>query len=284
MPAPSRILYLCGGTQSSGSTLASWCFLQRADMDGYLDADNDILPEIPGDLGKPLVWYKTTISSFRLSELIEHYRDEGWDVRPLLVVRDVRFVWASLFRKPYGLNGITAEDPPLRTRLRRFKADWELFQYEKWPMIRYESFITEPEQVLRWVCTELSLPWDRGMMTWPKDRNRVASTKHGNQTFRETRGAGLLESIKPASEELRAGAIPPADLEWLEDQFHEFNLANDYPTHIRLSGTAIDGTIRAIPSFEMTRRHKWEIRRKPIRWFLHSLGFRRQSHNLQTSK
>jgi hypothetical protein len=59
-------LFLCAGMQSSGSTSVSWFFLQRADMNGVLDADNDILPSISPDLGQPHVWYKTTISSFRL--------------------------------------------------------------------------------------------------------------------------------------------------------------------------------------------------------------------------
>ena len=41
MAEPRKTLYLCGGLQSSGTTLVSWCFLQRADMNGALDADND---------------------------------------------------------------------------------------------------------------------------------------------------------------------------------------------------------------------------------------------------
>ena len=95
--------------------------------------------EIAPDLGRPLAWCKTTISSFRLSELASHYEDEGWTVTPLLIVRDVRDTWASLLTKPYGMNGFTAEDPPLRLRFRRFKEDWELFRAKGWPILRYES-------------------------------------------------------------------------------------------------------------------------------------------------
>src|SRR5688500_13338903 len=120
MVAQNRLLYLCVGTQSSGSTLISWCFLQRRDMDGILDADNDIFAEIPQPLRAPLAWVKTTISSFRICEQIAYFHEAGWTVRPLLVCRDVREVYASLRTKPYGRNGTSAEDPPLRLRLRRF--------------------------------------------------------------------------------------------------------------------------------------------------------------------
>ena len=113
-------LYLCAGLQSSGSTVVSWCFLQRADMDGVFDARNDILPEVP-PVATPLAWCKITISSFRFSEMKAYYEDEGYAVHPLLVVRDVRAVFNSLLKKHYGSNGITAEEPPLRMRLRRFR-------------------------------------------------------------------------------------------------------------------------------------------------------------------
>ena len=42
----SKTLILCGGLQSGGTTLVSYCFLQRADTDGVLDADNDLLPAL----------------------------------------------------------------------------------------------------------------------------------------------------------------------------------------------------------------------------------------------
>ena len=125
MKGISRRLYLCGGLQGSGSTLVSWCFLQRSDMDGVLDADNDLLPFLDPRLGNPYAWYKTNVGSFRLSELVRHYGDLGWDVYPLLVVRDLRDLWASLVGQSFTANGITAEDPPLRLRLRRFASSVE---------------------------------------------------------------------------------------------------------------------------------------------------------------
>ena len=86
---PQKALVLCGGLQSSGTTLVSYCFLQRGDTDGVLDADNDLLPALDLRLANPVAWYKTTISCFRLSEIAQHYRDAGWDVRTLLVLRDL---------------------------------------------------------------------------------------------------------------------------------------------------------------------------------------------------
>src|ERR1043165_2673751 len=100
LPA-EKALILCGGLQSSGSTLVSYCFLQRGDMDGVLDADYDLLPALDWRLARPYAWYKTTISCFRLSEIARHYRDAGWDARTLLVMRDLRAVWASLSKKAY---------------------------------------------------------------------------------------------------------------------------------------------------------------------------------------
>ncbi len=90
--AAENALVLCGGLQSSGTTLISYCFLQRADTNGVLDADNDLLPALDPRLARPVAWYKTTVSCFRLSEIAQHYRDAGWNVRTLLILRDLRRV------------------------------------------------------------------------------------------------------------------------------------------------------------------------------------------------
>src|SRR3954469_10371265 len=163
-----KTLLLCGGLQSSGSTLISYCFLQRDDTNGVLDADNDLLPALDPGLASPFAWYKTTISCFRLSEIAQYYRDSGWDVRTLLVLRDLRTVWASLHKKPYGPNGIPAEDPPLRLRMRRFIEDWRNAPACGTVLLRYEDFVTSPISTLQYVCTQLGLPWDTAMLTWPK--------------------------------------------------------------------------------------------------------------------
>ena len=52
-PPTEKALVLCGGLQSSGTTLVSYCFLQRGDTDGVLDADNDLLPALDPQLARP---------------------------------------------------------------------------------------------------------------------------------------------------------------------------------------------------------------------------------------
>ena len=254
LPKP---LYLCAGLQSSGSTIVSWCFLQRADMDGVFDARNDVLPDIP-DVATPLAWCKITISSFRFSEMKAHYEDEGFDVRPLLVVRDVRAVFNSILKKHYGSNGTTAEEPPLRMRLRRFKEDWELFEQHGWPMLRYETLVIDPAPTLRKACDEMGLPWDEGMMTWPKQKDQIAAPRHGSPTFRQSLGASFGETVKPSLADLRVGNIPPEDLAWVESMFARFNSMFGYPEHAPpTKGVSWDGReARAVPRWENTRRFR----------------------------
>jgi hypothetical protein len=252
-------LYLCAGLQSSGSTVVSWCFLQRADMDGVFDARNDVLPAIPA-VKTPLAWCKITISSFRYSEMAAYYEDEGWAVHPLLVVRDVRAVFNSLLGKHYGSNGITAEEPPLRMRMRRFKEDYQLFRNKGWPVVCYETLVKEdPEPVLRAACDAMQLPWDDGMLNWPKKKEDFAAPAHGSPTFRSTLGAGgnLRATINPRLADLKTKAVPPDDLDWMEREFLGFNHEMGYPEHApRTQPTAPDAQRRAVPKWENTRRHR----------------------------
>lgn len=257
MPTRSQPLYLCAGLQSSGSTVVSWCFLQRGDMDGVFDARNDILPQIP-TVPTPRVWCKITVSSFRYSEMQSHYEDEGWQVTPLLVVRDVRAVFNSLLGKHYGSNGITAEEPPLRMRLRRFKEDYQLFRDRGWPIIRYETLVrSDPEPPLRRACEALDLPWDEGMLSWPKKKEDFAAPDHGSPTFRATLSRGSLrETIDPKLAELKVHAVPPEDLDWMEREFESFNREMDYIEHTPRPALMEVAPPRAIPRWENTRRHR----------------------------
>lgn len=253
-----KIVYLCGAPQSSGSTLVSWCFLQRADMDGVLDARNDLLPEMP-PLDVPNGWCKFTISSFRLLDVAEHLEDDGWTVRPLLIVRDPRAVFDSLITKPYGRNGITAEDPPLRLRLRRVVRDWNTARERGWPVIRYESFVENAEATLRKTCEQLGLAWDEGMLTWPKQREQLAAPGHGSRTFRSSRGNNLAETLRVELSAPRTSNIPLDDLRWLEDEFAEFLREMNYPAHADTTGCPPG---RAVPSMELSRRS--EKSRRPL--------------------
>jgi hypothetical protein len=270
-----KTLLLCGGLQSSGTTLISYSFLQRGDTDGVLDADNDLLPALDPRLARPFAWYKTTISCFRLGEMARHYRDAGWEVRPLLVVRDLRSVWASLVKKEYGRNGITAEDPPLRLRMRRFVDDWRDFEASGGASFRYEDFVAAPGATLQSVCGQLGLPWEEAMLTWPKPPEQIAHRGNGNESFWNSRGGGLLETLsryKPQT----APRLAAADLEWLETEFRDFNQSNGYPLHLGEAceaGVTLSAQV-APPSFEVTRRYIWETSRKPLRWILAQFGRR----------
>jgi hypothetical protein len=272
LPA-EKVLILCGGLQSSGTTLVSYCFLQRADTDGVLDADNDLLPALDPRLARPFAWYKTTISSFRLSEIAQHYRDAGWDVRTLLVVRDLRAVWASLRKKSYGRNGITAEDPPLRLRLRRFVEDWRGAAGTGTVLLRYEDFVKGPESALQQVCGRLGVPWDSSMLTWPKAAEHIADRKNGNGSFWNSRGTSLLETLAQYPDKPGEQALPAAELEWLESEFRDFNKVSGYPLHWDARATnGSPGVALHEPRFEVTRRYTWETAQKPFRWLLARLG------------
>src|SRR6478735_976357 len=253
-----KALVLCGGLQSSGTTLVSYSFLQRGDMDGVLDADNDLLPALDPQLARPFAWYKTTISSFRLSEIARHYRDAGWDVRTLLVVRDLRAVWASLRKKSYGRNGITAEDPPLRLRVRRFIEDWRSAPATGTVLMRYEDFVRAPEVTLQNVCDQLDLPWDPAMRDWPKAAERIADRKNGNGSFWNSRAANLSETVAHYRDKPTQHALPAAELDWLESEFRDFNKVSGYPLHWNsVCHDAPDVSLNE-PRFDVTRRYKWE--------------------------
>ncbi len=271
-------LIVCGGLQSGGTTLVSYCFLQRADTDGVLDADNDLLPAIDPRLARPIAWYKTTISSFHLTEIAQYYRDAGWAVRPLLVLRDLRSVWASLVKKEYGRNGITAEDPPLRLRVRRFVEDWRRLATTGGAMLRYEDFVATPEATLRAACNQLDLSWDDAMLRWPKAPQHISHMNNGNESFWTTRGTGLLETLAQYRSS-KTSLIAAADLEWLESEFEAYNVANGYPRHLSPVGdpnTEVNSAVLPAPSFEVTRRYIWETSRKPFRWLLAQLGRRNE--------
>jgi hypothetical protein len=259
-PERPKLLYLCAGLQSSGSTLASWCFLQRCDMDGILDGRGDILPAIPSSLAAPRVWCKFTITAFRLRDMVLRYQADGWQIRPVLVVRDVRSVYNSLVTKAYGSNGVTAEEPPLRLRFVRFKEDWQLARAAGWPIIRYESLLREPQRTLAKACARLDLAWDPAMLAWPKSPQQIAFPGNGNATFQKTRATSFRATVQPNLATLAVKRIPAADLAWLEQEFAAYNAELGYPLAAASAGA---GTIDAAvaPQLEATRRYRRLCRR-----------------------
>ena len=165
-------------------------------------------------------------------------------------------------KKGYGSNGTTAEEPPIRTRLRRFKQDWELFRERSWPVLGYENLLRDPEQTLRQACSEMELPWDQGMLTWPKNPSQIADRKHANRTFLVTRRQTFAETADPKLAEVCVSAIPPGDLAWIEEVFADYNRIEGYPQHIPAKAQWSQPNEWAVPRYERTRRYK---KRRP--WF-----------------
>ncbi|MBZ0133670.1 MAG: class I SAM-dependent methyltransferase [Rhodocyclaceae bacterium] len=183
----SRTLYLCGGLQSSGSTLVSWCFLQRHDLDGIFDMENSVIHQDFSRVHTESVWLKMTIGSFRLIELVSFYEAQGWTVKPFLVHRDLVSVYRSLRGKLYGFDGATGDEPPIFIRVQRYLADLEAFRVRGWPVLSYENLVRNPRGELERLCTLLGLAWDEAMVSWPKNETSIAYMANGNPTFRGTK-------------------------------------------------------------------------------------------------
>jgi hypothetical protein len=252
----ARRMILCAGLQSSGTTLISWCFLQRRDTNGVLDMTGDLIQPSFERVKEPILWAKQTVVSFRWLDLYETYRDLGWEPEPLLVVRDVRTAYSSLTKKTYGINGTTAEDPPLRMRFRRFLRDWELFRANGWPIVKFEDFVQEPRATLMKVCADVSLPWDDAMITWPKEPSEIAYfKKRQNKTFEVSiEKSHLAAATLRDRAEIRIDGLPRSELEWLEETFSAYNSFHRYPEEIRPTLQDEIPTSMAAPRYEGTGR------------------------------
>ncbi|MEQ8496816.1 MAG: hypothetical protein RLW42_21575, partial [Gammaproteobacteria bacterium] len=185
-----RQLVLCGGMQSSGSSLVSMCFLQRGDLDGVYDLDNPLVQQDFTRVTTSHAWVKMTIGAFRLGELAALYRAQGWQVSVLLVTRELREILVSLAGKWYGHDGCTGDDPPLYTRLLRYREDLREAAAHDWVCIEHAALLADPAAVLGRTCAALGLPWDDGMLDWPRDPDTFAYPSLGNESLRASLGAG----------------------------------------------------------------------------------------------
>lgn len=259
-------MILCAGLQSGGTTLPSWCFLQRRDTNGVLDMPSDVIQPSFDRVTEPIVWCKMTIASYRWVDLAGIYRDLGWNPEPLLVVRDVRAAYSSLSRKWYGVNGTTAEDPPLRMRFRRFLQDWELFSSRGWPTLKYEDLIADERASLISICGALSLQWDEAMLTWPKLMSDIAYVGKMNKTFQESVEKGSLARAKLRDRaQVNVDQLPQYELKWLEDTFEHYNEVHGYQRHIKPSEYREDSARISEPRFDGTARHWYYSENKRLR-------------------
>ncbi len=246
-------LFLCAGLQSSGSTILSWCFLQRSDTAGILDLPSNGVQFLPY-VSEKYAWVKMTISSFTLRELSAFFEDHGWNVSPVLIVRDLRSVYASLRKKEYGANGTTAADPPLRMRIRRFICEWEYFVDNKLPIIKFEKFLTNPKDTLLKACEDLNIEWQTDMIYWPKAQGDINGVSHANKTFRESLGKkDLYSCVNLTKSKASYREIPRKEIEWLEEEFIEYNKVNNY---ILRSGTVGSEDYLDIPQYEATKHYE----------------------------
>lgn len=241
----NRHAYVAFGLQSGGSTIISYCFLQRGDMTGVLDWFHDRLPEPPRESTQKQWWCKCTIASFSAVEVITYLEELGWDVTPLLIIRDVRYAMDSLATRTYGRNATTAEDPPLRIRLKRFLADWEYFCENNLPIIRFEDFTHEPEVELKKACDGMGLPWDKDMVRWPKSRDAVWGGGGGNQNFINSISAGLYATMKDDQRLPQIKYLPRGELNWLNRVFRTYNQVNNYPLELdeNIIANCVDGEL-----------------------------------------
>lgn len=258
-----RTLYLCGGLQSSGSTLVSWCFLQRHDLDGVFDMENSVIHQDFSRVQTETVWLKMTIGSFRLIELASLYEAQGWVVKPFLVHRDLAYVYRSLRGKPYGFDGATGDEPPIFIRIQRYLADLEAFSVRGWPVLSYENLVRNPRGELERVCTLLGLAWDEAMISWPKNETSIAYMANGNPTFQSTKQGtpDLFSSIaKFQQREATMKASNQADyLETMLDDLDRFSGFASKPTdeshlnHRTLPPVKFWGTRRQLLETEYAR-------------------------------
>jgi hypothetical protein len=216
---------------------------------------NDVIQTSFEEAKEPILWVKHTVGAFRWLDVYETYRDLGWNPEPLLIVRDVRTTYSSLTKKYYGINGTTAEDPPFRMRFRRFLRDWELFRANGWPIIKFEDCIREHRPVLMKACADLSLPWDEGMISWPKDLSEIVYASGWQTTFRGSIEKGRLTRAKLRNRaDIRVDNVPLEELEWLEEAFSTYNDFHQYPEKIRPSPQEEMPVSMPAPRYEGTAR------------------------------
>lgn len=218
-------MILAAGTQSGGTTLVSWCFLQHPALDGELDMASDRIQVMLDRVQTPWTWVKMTHYGFRWHEVAEIYELYGYDVKPLLIVRNPFQSYASLKHKWYGRNSVTAEDPPLITRFRRFYEDWLHFKDKGYPIIQFEQFLENPEQELRSTCAQLGLEFSHDMLTWPKNSHEISYINEMNHTFEMSLTTGKGFGKEMATKEY---SLDECEVEWIQREMAEMLAQYEY--------------------------------------------------------
>ena len=213
-----RNLCARAGPQSSEPHIL-WCFRERGDMNGVLDGDNDLLPQINPALGRPHAWYKTTIaeSADRVGgQLLQRRLDRHL----LLVVRGrlPPYLGLSVSGKPYGCARDYGPRPAPAVRLRRFHFAW-CFRPRAGDFfpLREPSGATESYAAQHLTLADLSLG-RRHALVAEAARANLPMPSGENGAPRTMRGETLAQTLllMPAG---RSSGACQADLEWLDGEF-----------------------------------------------------------------
>ncbi len=213
-----RDLILAVGQQSSGSTLISHAFLNHPELNGILDMASDKIELNFSRVKTDKVWVKMTTIAFTWSEVAAVYQLLGFNVHPLMIVRNPYDVWASLQHKWYGLNSTTAEDPPLVIRFMRFLKEWQLFRKNGWPIIQFENYIEDREHALKFACDQLPISWDESLISPPTSTENVAYVSESNASFSSNLANGVDNQLAR-----KVGTLSADVHDWLLRYFKEFN-------------------------------------------------------------
>ncbi|WP_147291825.1 hypothetical protein [Alteromonas aestuariivivens] len=175
---------------------------------------------------KPVTWVKMTTISFTWQEVAEVYSLQGYQVFPLLIVRNPFDAWVSLKSKWYGLNSTTAEDPPLILRFRRFLRDWEWFVSQGHPIINFETFVANPKDALQEACKSLPIDYHEFMTEGETKLKDIAYVSESNQSFLSSLTKGVSQQIASKTK-----SISSEEAQWLTSNFSEIITAYGYQNH-----------------------------------------------------
>ncbi len=209
-------MILATGLQSGGTTVVSGAFLKHPDLDGILDMASDRIDTNLRLVNSPVTWVKMTTISFTWREVAEIYQMQGYDIHPLMIVRNPYDVWASLKTKWYGINSVTAEDPPLVLRFRRFLSDWNWFRKQNKTIICFEEFILNPVQTLETACKSLPIEYIESLVNDRVKLDDIAYVSESNQSFMESLGTGV--SSKIATHKKR---LSESEYNWITESYKD---------------------------------------------------------------
>ncbi|MEG3767491.1 hypothetical protein [Alteromonas sp. 14N.309.X.WAT.G.H12] len=238
-------MILATGMQSGGTTLVSAAFLKHPDLDGILDMASDRIEVNLSQVTTPVTWVKMTTIAYRWQEVASVYAMYGYKAYPLMIVRNPFDVWVSLKKKWYGLNGLTAEDPPLAIRFLRFLEDWKAFQKSGYPIIQFEHFIEDPTTQIRAVMDRLPVNFDANMVNGETDLNAISYVSESNASFVQSLSLGASNTVA-----FKQSVITKREANWICEHLSDYIGCYGYTNKHSL----VDETINELKPFPFDNR------------------------------